>query len=166
MKGANMNKSIGLFILLSGLWVGAINVGLAAADVDCTKDKQDAKCQRPVHPVCFNVFCTYERDHKRCQSASKFTHFVTDDGQEVWNNSSPPFNPSFEVECDGRQLYSGSAHRYTDYLGSRIQAIPGPYPAIVLPRDSLRDVRHYVESSLEFTNERLAGSCYIYTGPQ
>lgn len=142
-------------------------ISLSSAD---DKNCKDGNCHPSVRPVCFNVFCTFERDgasqYDKCQAASTFTHLVYDDGSEFYDNSSEVNNPTFEIQCDGNVLYNSSAHRYTDYLGTRIQAIPGPYPAIVLPQGALKEIRHYSEASLEFADQQIKGSCYLYTGPQ
>lgn len=131
--------------------------------------KDDKDCHR-TRPVCFNLFCSFQRQEEgkfeRCEVASTFTQLVTEEGWEVRENSEEPFNPTFEVKCDHEVVFNGKGHRYTDHLGTRIQAIPGPFPAIVMPRNALREERHYSEASLEFDRERLDGFCYVYTGPQ
>lgn len=142
-----------------------------AAQADDNKDCKNGNCPQPTRPVCFNLVCSFQKDghdgpYEKCTVASTFTHLVTEDGSEVWNNSEGSFNPVFEVQCDNEVIYNGSGHRYTDYLGTRIQAIPGPYPGMDLPPGSLREVRHYSDSTLEFLDQKLTGTCYIYTGPQ
>jgi hypothetical protein len=141
-------------------------VSFANAD---DKNCKNGNCHPP-RPICFNVFCTFQREgtgpYEKCQVASTFVHLVNDDGSEFLDNSSDSNSPVFEVQCDNEVVYNSSAHRYTDYLGTRIQAIPGPYPAVVLPKDSLQEIRHYSDASLEFADQRLNGTCYIYTGPQ
>lgn len=142
--------------------------------MDSCKGKDCPPPERPPRPVCFNVYCTYQGDEQqgakkhydRCTAAASFVHLVADDGDEVFDNSADSSNPAFEVQCDSQVLYDGPAHRYTDRLGSRIQGIPGPYPAIVLPVGALTELRHYSESSLEVDDQRLSGDCYVYTGPQ
>jgi hypothetical protein len=171
------NKShVGFVSFLLGAF---LILGIVSAPSVLADDCKDGKCPPPPpeRSVCFNVFCTFQRQdagtqgestghYQKCQVASTFTHWVTGDGNEVWDNSTDSFNPAFEVQCDNEVIYNGSAHRYTDYLGTRLQAIPGPYPAVDLPKDSLREIRHYSDASLEFADQSLQGTCYIYTGPQ
>jgi hypothetical protein len=142
----------------------------------------DDKKFHPPHEVCFNVFCTYERQNvldaqggqgphdgqfEKCHAASTFQKFVSDEGEEINDESADrDDNPKFEVECDGKTVYNNSAHRYTDWQGTRIQALAGPYPAVVLGRGALRDTHQYEISALELWDQTLHGYCYIYTGTQ
>jgi hypothetical protein len=132
-----------------------------------TSRREEGNCRS----VSFNVACYYKRDggndgFEKCQSASQFQKMVTQGGAEIEDKSVPPFNPKFEVQCDERKLFNGSAHRFTDGQGTRLQAEAGPFPASVLPRGSLRDDHKYVPSVLELGEQTLRGFCYIYTGPQ
>jgi hypothetical protein len=155
-------------------------------------DKGPGQCQpgdkncHPPREVCFNVFCTYEREgeqpqvhdehdsYDRCHAGSTFKKWVTDDGEEIEDNSADHDGHDdkdrdvikFEVECDGQHLYNNSAHRYTDWQGTRLQALEGPYPAVVLPRGALKDTHQYAISALELWDQTLHGYCYVYTGPQ
>lgn len=138
-------------------------------------------CKDPDNLTCFNIYCRYEESrhdddksdsftdshdsYEKCRAASQFKKNVGDDGSEIEDRSYPPFNPRMAVECDGSVIYNNSAHRYTDYKGTRIQAQHGPYPAILLPKGALRDDHHYVRSVLELSDQTLKGYCYIYTGP-
>lgn len=136
-------------------------------------DKDDHKAPPP-RKVCFNVFCTYDaRDqhgqdqYEKCHAGSTFTKWVRDDGDEIQDESADhDDDPKFEVECDGKPVYNNSAHRYTDWQGTRIQALQGPYPAIVLPEGALKDTHEYAVSALELWDQTLHGYCYVYTGPQ
>ena len=133
--------------------------GDACKDCDMTRE------------LCFNVFCNYQKEiaegsYQKCKAASVFTKSVYLDGNEVRDNSESPLNPELQVECDGAVIQNGSAHRYTDSMGTRIQSLTGPYPAILLPRKALRDGHRYVASSLEFDGESMEGYCYLYTGSQ
>lgn len=131
------------------------------------KDNGECKYEgcKKTRPTCFNLYCVYQKDGDRCEAAATFNHFVTDEGRETWGNSTEGNNPVYSVSCGGHSIYSGSGHRYTDRLGTRIQGIPGPFPAIVLPVGALKELRHYSESTLETRDETYLGTCYIYTGP-
>lgn len=158
-----MKRKIGWLILVFIL----VSSRSVRSDDGLGKVCEGEKCQP--RPACFNVFCTYGKDddghYSKCEASAAFTHAVSGDGDEIFDNSTQSDNPTFEVQCDQTVVYNGPAHRYTDRLGTRIQGIPGPYPAVVLPVGALREMRHYSESSLEFKDQRLSGSCYIYTGP-
>jgi hypothetical protein len=134
---------------------------------------------KPHHePVCFNLICKYSSKSPRegmppsfdtpttCRAAAVFTKDVTLDGGEILDTSDPNSNPDFEVECDEHVIFNDRAHRYTDIMGTRIQALTGPYPALLLPRGALRDTRGYIHSSLDLDGRILSGYCYLYTGPQ
>jgi hypothetical protein len=163
--------------ILMGCLILFLASGSLFADDKCKDGDKD--CQRPPREVCFNVFCTYDRDHDgkeqghdehdgydKCHAGATFNKFVTDDGVEIDDDSDHDRNPKFEVECDGRPIYNNSGHRYTDWQGTRIQAIQGPYPAIVLGKGALRDTHQYSVSALELWDQTLHGYCYVYTGPQ
>ena len=142
----------------------------ALADDKC----KGGNCPPPLPPpktVCFNVVCTYKCENPKggefstCQAAAKFEKWVTGDGDEIRDDSQYPDNPEFEVACDDQVLYNNSGRRFTDEQGTRIQAEEGPYPAILIPRGSLREGHHYVLSALElFNQQQLQGYCYVYTG--
>lgn len=132
---------------------------------------QYGNCPDGARTVCFNVVCNYEKEgtgrgFNRCQAAARFLKNVTASGGEIKDRSETPFNPEFEVQCDGRVLFNNAAHRYTDALGTRLQAETGPFPAVLLPQNSLRDFHSYVISALELRDQALRGFCYVYTGPQ
>jgi hypothetical protein len=129
------------------------------------------KCEEPPRQVCFNMLCTYQSDdpHARyqlCHTAARFVKWVTNEGEEIFDDSEHPFNPEFEVECDEDLLFNEGARRFTDRLGTRIQSQTGPYPATLLPRGALHDGHRYEISTLEMGDEILRGYCYLYTGPQ
>jgi hypothetical protein len=130
------------------------------------------KCKdcEPPHEICFNAYCNYARDDRygfeKCRAVSVFKKLVNADGSEIFDVSRRPNNPQFAVECDGRAIFNNSARRYTDYMGTRIQAETGPYPAILFPKRALSDGRGYVASSLELDGQILKGYCYLYTGAQ
>jgi len=132
----------------------------------------DSKTPAPhvTHPVCFNLVCKYQDEKGAspldCQAAATFTHEVNEDGSEVLGDSSEHADIKLEVQCNQSVLYNGAANRYTDRLGTRIQGLEGPYPAIVLPPDSLVDTHRYTDSSLELADQNLEGVCYVYTGAQ
>ena len=116
--------------------------------------------------VCLNLLCNYEGENQKCQAAAQLEKFVSLRGDEVEDRSEHPFHPEFEVACNDSLIYNGIGYRFTDALGTRIQAQSGPYPAILLPRGVLRDGHRYLISSLELGDENLRGYCYIYTGPR
>ncbi|MGZ6371569.1 MAG: hypothetical protein ACXWPM_12505, partial [Bdellovibrionota bacterium] len=127
------------------------------------------------HSECFNIVCDYRADHDsddrdgpfhQCRAASVFKKLVTEQGEEIRDRSSFPNNPALDVQCDGRTVFNNSARRFTDDLGTRIQAEEGPYPAILLPRGVLTDRHQYSVSQLELEGQSLSGFCYVYTGPQ
>jgi hypothetical protein len=89
---------------------------------------------------------------------------VTLDGGEVTDDSEYPFNPKFEIECDDEWIQKGPSRRFTEILGTRIQAEQGPFPALVLPRGALHVGPHSSDARLEFTNQTMNGSCFIYSG--
>jgi hypothetical protein len=166
------NAKLALFISLTMLAATA-----ALADGPNTNDKGEChqgKCDPPAPPkkVCLNVFCSYQKDgehgkFEKCEAAAVFEKWVTAEGNEIWDNSAEPFNPDFEVSCDDRVLFNGTAHRYTDYLGTRIQALRGPYPALLLPRGVLQEGHRYEKSALEFPDgHSMRGYCFVYTGAQ
>ncbi len=121
----------------------------------------------PTRPACFNIFCVYDRktDGKfhKCEAAAKFTHAVTVNGLEVKDESVSPFNPIFEVKCDDEVFFNGVGRRFTDFIGTRIQTLNTPFPAIVLPRNSLEEGHRFEDSFLELEEQRLEGFCYTYT---
>jgi hypothetical protein len=124
------------------------------------------KCQRE---VCFNLVCTYKDSrsdgYRECKAAAELAKVVRHDGAEVRDHSEHPFNGEFEVQCDDTFLFNNSSHRYTDHQGTRIQAVQGPYPAVLLPKGALRDGHRYVPSTLELPGVTLEGYCFVYTGP-
>ena len=137
---------------------------------DCKDGKEGKDCP-PVQEICFNLVCSYQREgregtYEKCQAAARFKKWVTAGGGEIWDRSEGVNHPEFEVECDEYMIFNNSALRYTDSLGTRIQGRTGPYPAVVIPRGSLRDGHSYVPSSLEFSDQHLRGYCYVYSGPQ
>ncbi|OFZ19478.1 MAG: hypothetical protein A2X94_09010 [Bdellovibrionales bacterium GWB1_55_8] len=126
-------------------------------------------CESVAKLVCFNLLCNYEESapkarYRKCESAARFEKWVTGDGSEIPDISEHPLNPEFEVACDDELLFNNSAYRYTDALGTRLQAQAGPYPATLLPRGALREGHRYVLSTLELNGQTLRGHCYIYTG--
>ncbi len=133
-------------------------------------------CKNPkdcegIRPVCFNVFCEYKSKdphstYNACSVGTIFWKDVSDSGKEIGDNSIQGNNPDFEVECDKSRIFNSSGHRYTDFMGTRIQAQIGPWPAITLPHGALADGHRYVLSDLELGAEKYRGFCYIYTGPQ
>ena len=148
-----------LIILLLGM-VPSIS-SMANEDRDKDKDPRD---------LCFNVFCSYRREggggFESCEAGAIFIKSVTADGKEIWDRSERSDSLVFEVECDNRVVFNNSGHRYTDEQGTRIQAKTGPLPAVLLPKNTLRDGHRYVASALEIQGQSLPGYCYIYTGPQ
>ena len=128
--------------------------------------------------VCFNLVCKYaakppqegdssaDRSPSTCRAAAVFTKDIAIDGSELFDVSDGDSNPDFEVECDDHVLFNDRAHRYTDSMGTRIQALTGPYPAMLLPRGTLRDTRGYITSNLDLDGRVYSGYCYLYTGPQ
>lgn len=115
----------------------------------------------------FNVFCRFpEKKDSRptCTAAARFKKLVDHDGREILDYSESSNNPRFQVECDGVALYNDGSRRFTDYKGTRIQAESGPYPAILLPEESLAYGRRRVSSRLELLDRTLEGDCYIYIG--
>lgn len=135
-------------------------------DPHCPQGKTcPVKCTKE---ACFTVVCHYQAkdrdDHyQKCRAASTFVTRVTSDGGEVQGDSDLTNSPKFEVECDGHMIYNNGARRFTDLLGTRIQAETGPFPAIVLPRGELHDGHHFSPSWLELGEQNLRGSCYLYT---
>src|SRR5262249_3164778 len=116
--------------------------------------------------------CSYHDDgapkeEVKCEAGAVFTKFVTDDGEEIRDISDDHTQPRFEVACDQKTLFNGSAHRFTDWAGTRIQADTGPFPAVLLPHGALKEGHRYEASALELADgESLRGYCFIYTGPQ
>jgi hypothetical protein len=151
-----------------------------AGDHDCPS------CEDPTREVCFNLVCHYDFDHdnafvddqgeshERCTAASTFKKAVTVDGGEVQDDSTLENNPQLEVVCGGKKIFSSGAHRYTDLLGTRIQGLTGPNPAVLLPRGELhsgaegQSGSHYSPSTLELAGKkgfaRAKGTCFIWTG--
>ncbi|MGZ3687414.1 MAG: hypothetical protein ACXVBW_03900 [Bdellovibrionota bacterium] len=165
-------------------WIALIALSLgssfAFADEDHGHDCDDGHCEVPTKEVCFNLVCYYNNEHnpekfKSCKFASTFRKKVTIDGGEVVDDSHFGNNPTIDLECDGKDLYPGSARRFTDLLGTRIQGEAGPHPAITLPRGALhsgsednRAGDHQAPSTLELDSGyevlRTKGTCYIWTG--
>jgi hypothetical protein len=144
-----------------------IVAGGSLASADSTPGGcEGGKC--PSRTVCFNVHCVYaEHDGSGpCQAAATFTKRVTGDGAETLDDSEPADDAQFEVECNDEVRFNGSAHRYTDQQGTRLQAVIGPYPAVLLPPHALRDGHRYELSALDLGKDRVRGFCYLYTGPQ
>lgn len=116
----------------------------------------------------FNLFCSYKKKikdkegYEACRSAAKFLKGVGPKGEELHDFSSHINHPDFEVECDQHLIFNNRAQRLTDHYGTRIQGLPGPFPAILLPRDTLKEGRRYVKSSLELEGQILPGYCYLY----
>ena len=150
----------------------ALLISLTLPSLASGSDSGDRDCCGKT--TCFNLYCQYKKKKKEeakegqvqeCRVAIQFMKRVSSDGREIFDYSNEKDNPKFQVQCDQQILYNNSAHRYTDELGTRIQVIGAPYPAILLPRGSLHDQRHYETSSLQLENQDLEGYCYIYTGP-
>jgi hypothetical protein len=134
---------------------------------------------RPEHPdrrheddfatrsVTFNIFCRYDNGPQRkdrCYAAARFEKLVFSNGAEFEDNSDHPSNPVFEVECGGEMIFNEHGRRFMSREGTWIQALTGPYPAIVLSRQALREGHHRVTSVLELRDVSLEGTCLIYTG--
>lgn len=125
---------------------------------------------RRIRSVTFNVFCKFkgeaEAQYRKCFAGARFEKDVYWHGEEVEDRSDYPFNPEFEVECDGHLIHNTGGQRFTDEEGNRIQALSGPYPAIVFARGSLRDGRRAVSARLElfndFSDNAYSGTCQIY----
>lgn len=132
----------------------------------------DGKNCKKIKNSCFNVYCSFKKDKDdknneeySCQAAAQFDKAIFEDGKEVEDNSDVSNNPTFEIECKDNKIFNGTAHRYTDSQGTRIQAQVGPFPALVLPRGALHDGHGYAVTVLELGDVSLRGSCYLYTGP-
>lgn len=124
---------------------------------------------KPPREVCFNLVCNFEgespHDHYQgCTAASRFTKQVTDEGEETRDDSGHGDSPVLEVQCDHDTVYNSGSRRFTDVSGTRIQGRPGPYPAVILPPGSLSERPHHVEAALEFGEQTLRGTCFLYTG--
>ena len=136
---------------------------------DCSH--HDPRPEEPPRPLCFNLVCNFSdeksTDFKKCTVAANFTKKVTDDGWEIWDDSEPGSNPTFEIECNSEVIFNGSAHRYTDRQGTRLQAETATFPSLVIPKNSLREGHRYTSAVLELQNQQhMDGFCYLYTGPQ
>ncbi|MEW6055991.1 MAG: hypothetical protein AB1540_05195 [Bdellovibrionota bacterium] len=130
-------------------------------------EEYNAYSNQSNNAVMFNVICRYKEknDHRyRCFSAARFEKSVSHSGREVLDSSGESFPAAFQVECDGETLFNNGARRFTDREGTRIQALSGPYPAILLPPQALQEGRRKVRSSLELREQDLEGSCLVYTG--
>lgn len=127
----------------------------------------------------FNLVCYYTNkdnpeEFRACKVASTFEKAVTLDGGEVADNSPDPTPsnlnqlPQLSVDCGRVLTFNDHARRFTGLLNTRIQALSGPHPAIVLPRGALHTGIHISESSFEVDHKdvqlRLHGECYIWTG--
>lgn len=129
---------------------------------DISKNKNDTDKLR-----CFTIYCLYHKKaddrfgHSKCRAISTFKKWVGKGGQELEDDSSPPMNPSLDIECDGKVIYGDSSVRFTNRMGTRIQAAPGPFPALLLPRDSLHDGHFYNFSFLQLESQTLSGQCFI-----
>lgn len=135
-------------------------------------------CNDPTREVCFNMVCHYdfdtESEPRHCTASATFNKDVTVDGGEVRDDSALGNNPRLEVTCDNEKIFSNSARRFTDLLGTRIQGQTGPNPAVLLPRGALHSGgenssgSHYSSSVLELDNGRdfvrAKGKCFIWTG--
>jgi hypothetical protein len=153
--------------------LAAVMASIAIVHSDARSDEEFVeRCKDcdPPKEVCFNVYCNYAREDRygfeKCKAVSVFKKLVAADGDEIQDVSRRPQNPQLAIECDSRVIFNNSGRRYTDYLGTRIQAETGPYPAILLPKHALEEGRRYVNSSLELDGQFLKGYCYLYTGPQ
>lgn len=167
------------------MMIGFISLALSASFAFADDDGGDCHgndCHPKTKDVCFNVVCHYEfhdgsdsvsnNDHDRhiCSAASTFTKKVTEDGGEVPEQVIGVLN----VACDGESKFNNSATVSTDLLGTRIQGLIGPTPAVLLPRGALdsgvegRNGGHYTSSILEvdFKGEfkRAEGKCFIWNG--
>ncbi len=158
---------------------GAVLVVLGAGSFAYANPCPEGNCEPKTKEECFNLVCHYKnkREHggfERCRAAATFVKDVTLDGGEVRDDSNKRNHPSFEVVCDSTPIYNNGAYRFTDLLGTRIQAQTGPHPAITLPRGALHSGTdgtsgdHISPSILEVDTEngvdRLHGQCYIWTG--
>lgn len=170
----------------------AFGINAGANDCECKPGEKcpPPKCTKE---ECFNIICHYKSHnekndgYEKCQVAARFLKNVTLEGGEVEDSSEQPkdhhgngpregeppnnegphrdfFDHQFEVKCDGHLIYNDGARRFTDMLGTRIQAETGPYPAILLPRGTLHAGHHYAPSWLELGEQNMRGSCYIYNG--
>lgn len=131
-------------------------------------DEDDEDDCEPARPVCFNVYCRYQKkdaqNERKCEAAAKFKYWVSGRGEEIWGDSQGSSNPVFEVKCEDALIFSGTGRRFTDDRGTRIQALNGPFPGLELPRDSLESRRRVVRSVLELSHEKMEGVCTVYTG--
>ncbi len=126
----------------------------------------------PEHEICLNVFCSFhgkdgdhDQDGEMCEAAAVFQKEVDPDGDEIHDSTASPHNPAFAVACEHRTIFQGPAHRYTDDMGTRLQAEAGPFPAVILPPGALHEGHREVPALLELSGERkVPGSCQIYTG--
>lgn len=122
-------------------------------------------------PFCFDILCHYNRHHhpkkqfEKCNAAIRFVKEVEIHGREIQDNSDSHFEPQYEVECDGNVIYNNSAIRFTGYAGTRIQPPDTPFPAVLLPRNSLGLEHQYTASTLVFSDEELHGYCFITSTP-
>lgn len=128
-------------------------------------EEQEEQAKRS---IVFNVFCRFYKEHARgnkpiCYAGARFNKAVGAHGGEVFDDSAYPESPQFEVECEGSTIHNSAGQRYTDRVGTRIQAETGPYPAIVLPSGALRDRRQRVDSELELRDATYSGDCFLYT---
>lgn len=160
------------FQIKMALAIGAFALGsvlsVKANATECLPG-EECKPEEVSRSVCFNLYCRYQtkdkyNGYKKCRTAARFFKEVGINGEELEDRSEFPFNSQFQVECDGDVIFNGSAYRYTDPKGTRLQAQAGPFPATLLPRGSLRDGNRYVLSILELEEQSLKGYCYLYTG--
>ncbi len=157
----NLILATAMIALAAGVIPEASNAG------DCS----DGKCPG-ARRVCFNLYCEFdarEKDSnrfKQCEAAARILKWVGADGSEILDRSSKSNHPSLQVRCDEKVLYNNSSYRFTDEKGTRIQAVPGPYPAVLLPRGTLEDGHGHVLAALELSRQTLKGSCHLYTEPE
>lgn len=149
-----------------GVLLVAFSASAVMADGGHHRCPKGSNCFPKKREACFTAFCSFQDlnqppGFQNCRAAATFNKAVTVTGGEVVDDSDPSNNPQFEVVCDDSVIYNNSALRFTDLLGTRIQAEAGPYPALLLPRGALHSGANFTSG-----NHSSQGVLLLDTGNQ
>ena len=133
------------------------------------KEKEKEKEYRHPKPYCFDLYCVYHKKAKdsdgfeKCKVGATFKKSVAENGYELDDEASRAIDAKFQVECDGKVTFNNGATVYSSFYGSRIQALPGPFPSLTLPNAALHEGHFFSVSFLQLENQTLPGQCFIST---
>lgn len=129
---------------------------------------RDRDRDRGERNVDLSVFCKFSSKQERqvkCQAGVLLRARAAEEGEVRLVEDRADFSSiPFEVECNKQTIFSGTARRFDDRESTRLQAVVGPYPSLVLPQGSLEPGHRKVKAELELRELELEGTCLIYEG--